>query len=285
MKESLVRRRLIRCAGFTLIELVVVLLILAAIAGLVIPQVAMLGRSTDMAVSAKSQQDIANNIQLFFAQMKRYPQGMDSLLDDTGAVYGPDVTGSENDSLQTRGLPVRSANGITVHGAIAPATLDNTAGSYLRSFTRAGFSWVYDHNLAAANANDSTLGQPQRLLTDDATVAEIVPSTPPDGLPFTGDTVPDRLLRILAPNGLRTGERVVALGFGQRNSSLGVTALSAPVYAGNAGSYYGYYVAYFKLYPNGERATLLGVSDCYGRTPVYTQQQFNESLPDGARQG
>jgi hypothetical protein len=34
-----------------------------------------------------------------------------------------------------------------------------------------------------------------------------------------------------------------------------------------------------------ERPTLLGVSDCYGRTSDYTIQQFNQSLPNGARQG
>ena len=39
------------------------------------------------------------------------------------------------------------------------------------------------------------------------------------------------------------------------------------------------------VYASGERATLVGVSDAYGRTPDYTEQQFNESLPDGARQG
>lgn len=56
-----VRSRVARL-GFTLIELVVVLLIIATIAGLVIPQVAMLTRSSDMAASAKTQSDLANNI-------------------------------------------------------------------------------------------------------------------------------------------------------------------------------------------------------------------------------
>ena len=33
------------------------------------------------------------------------------------------------------------------------------------------------------------------------------------------------------------------------------------------------------------RPVLTGVVDCYGRWPDYTIQQFNESLPNGARQG
>ncbi len=64
-----------RWLGFTLIELVVVLVIIATIAGFVIPQVSGLGRSSDMAASAKTQADLANNLQLFFVLQKRFPQG------------------------------------------------------------------------------------------------------------------------------------------------------------------------------------------------------------------
>jgi prepilin-type N-terminal cleavage/methylation domain-containing protein len=62
-----------RQSGFTLLEMVVVLFILAAVAGLSIPIVSMLGRSSDMAASAKTQSDLANNIQLFFTLQRRYP--------------------------------------------------------------------------------------------------------------------------------------------------------------------------------------------------------------------
>ncbi len=40
-----------------------------------------------------------------------------------------------------------------------------------------------------------------------------------------------------------------------------------------------------RLQQHGERATLVAVIDIYGRHPDYTQQQFNESLPNGGRQG
>ncbi len=77
-----------RPSAFTLIELLVVIVILAALAALIVPNIGMLGRSSDMAVSAKSQADIANNVQQFFVLQKRYPQGLDSLLDTTGtALY------------------------------------------------------------------------------------------------------------------------------------------------------------------------------------------------------
>ena len=67
-----------RKSGFTLIELVVVLAIIAALAGLVISQVAMLGRTTDMASSASNQAELANNIQLYFVLQKRFPCAIQS---------------------------------------------------------------------------------------------------------------------------------------------------------------------------------------------------------------
>jgi hypothetical protein len=39
------------------------------------------------------------------------------------------------------------------------------------------------------------------------------------------------------------------------------------------------------VFGNGKRANLVGVIDSYGRHADYTIQQFNESLPDGSRQG
>ena len=81
------------------------------------------------------------------------------------------------------------------------------------------------------------------------------------------------------------GAIVVALGFGPSNSAIPDTILNAPLYPGNDGSYYGHYVAFFACYASGERANLVGVSDSYGRLPVYSIQQFNESLPNNQRRG
>src|SRR5262245_33827069 len=93
--------------GFTLIELLVVIIIIAALAALIVPNIGSLGRSTDMAVSAKTQADIANQMNQFFVLQKRFPQGMDSLLDTTGAVYAADTT---NADTQTHGLPYGGAD-------------------------------------------------------------------------------------------------------------------------------------------------------------------------------
>lgn len=258
-----------RKSGFTLIELVVVIAIIAALAGLVIPQVSMLGRSTDMASSASCQAELTNNLQLFFVLQKRYPQGLDSLLDTTFAEYASDTTDA---NTQTRGLPYSGADGTRLQDQIAPGTLTNAAGAeFLRSFSRCGFDYVYDHDLTVINSNNSTVGSAQRLTsTSPFNIAEV-----------TGAA----LIAKLCPQGLLATERLVALGIGPRNSAIGKTITNCPIYNGCDGKYYGRYIAVFKVYASGERAVLVGVIDSYGRTPDYTQQQFNESLPDGARQG
>jgi prepilin-type N-terminal cleavage/methylation domain-containing protein len=254
--------------GFTLIELVVVLAIVAALAGLIVPQVGMLGRTTDMASSAKNQADLANNIQMFFVLQKRFPQGMDSLIDMSGAIYASDTT---DGNTQTRGLPYSGADGTRLQAQLSVAALTNASGAeYLRSFQRAGFDFVYDHDITVVNSNNS--GTTQRLLTTTpVNVAEVNPTGP--------------LALKLVPAGVQNGQRLVALGIGPKNSAIGKTVQQSPIYNGCDGKYYGRYVAVFMIYATGERATLVGVIDSYGRTPDYTQQQYNESLPDGARQG
>lgn len=264
-------------SGFTLIELVVVLVIIATLAGLLVPLIGMLGRSSDMAASAKTQADIANNVQLFFTLQKRYPQGLDSLLDTTGAVYASDTS---NGDTQSRGLPYGGADGTRLQSQLSVGALTNaTNAEYLRSFTRSGFDWVFDHDTAAVNSNNSATTF--RGVIADANGTGNTAPTSVNVAEVTGTY----MLGKLVPQGLRPGERVIALGVGPRNTAVGKTLTNSPTYPGADGKYYGKYIVYFKIYASGERATLVGCSDSYGRTPDYTQQQFNESLPDGGRQG
>jgi len=268
-RHAMQRRVRAQRAGFTLIELVMVILIIAILAALAIPVVAMLGRSADMAATAKTQADLANNIQLYFALQKRYPQGMDSLIDAAGALYASDTT---NGDTQTRGLPYSGADGTRLQDQLTVAELNNTGGSWLRSFQRAGFDWVYDHDVTTLGINANNSGTTQRLLTAaPVNVAEVNGTGP--------------LALKLVPQGLTPVQRLVALGVGPRNSAISKTITNCPVYPGADGRYYGRYVAVFMIYANGERATLVGVIDSYGRHPDYSIQQFNESLPDGSRQG
>ena len=272
--------------AFTLIELVVVVGVIAVLAGLLIPQISMMGRSVDMAATAASQMDVANNLQLFFVQQKAYPANMDSLL------YAPDTntapsglyepfdangqSGASCDSVnQIGGLP---KSGPDLWKDLTMADIGTSAyavNTYLRSFSRSGFDYVMDHDKAEINANNS------------AKLQRAVPDGKSSGQSFLVAQVKDgsNLQKGLLPNGIPTNSLLVAVGFGARNSAVGKTTLQAPVYPGCDGKYYGRYVAVFQVYKSGERATLVGVVDSYGRYPDYSIQQYNESLPDGARRG
>lgn len=304
-KSGSLRRR--RNGGFTLVELIVVLIIIAATAGLVIPAVAMLGRSTDMAVSADSQAALANNIQEFFILQKRYPQGMDSLLQvgAAGATSGvPDglyVKVTDATGQQVSGMSDSSPNILGL--LIFDNTTINDVGSiqFRRSFTRGGFDWVNDHQ-----SYDFTgpAGEPNANIS-----GKIRRGDPSTGLPagavavarLKGTVVGDPalssanldILRRIVPSEFNaagtytpeSGTHLVALGIGPNCRLVPTTMINTPIYPGCDGKYYGRYIAIFKVFASGERPILITVMDCNGRTPDYTQQQFNESLPNGGRQG
>ena len=225
-----------------------------------------------------------HNIQLYFALQKRFPQGFDSLLINgtTPAIYsamladGTTAATSATANDQATGFPIAGADGSSLNADLAASVLTNATGAeYLRSFTRAGFDWVYDHDRAVVNSNNSATVANKRLLTAaPVNVATVV----------SGSVLAKKLLPATAGVPV-TGTQLVALGVGPNNDMISKTLTNCPIYPGCDGKYYGRYVAVFKVYANGERATLVGVVDSYGRAPDYTQQQFNESLPDGQRQG
>lgn len=312
--------RLAQQRGFTLVELIVVLVIIAAVSGLVIPAVAALGRSTDMAASAKTQQDLANNLQQFFVLQKRFPQGCDSLLVDTSTLGNstnpnstPAAPGTADGTPDGLYAPKYDATGQQISGMTTsnPAlvnslTVGTLTSNQRASFGRGGFEYVYDHevydwttNAGVANANNSATLR-RNLPTGGTLTAAVVNQTAGAGV-TTGLAITSGkylLLRGIVPAELvpgttagtwdwipETGTQIVAVGVGQGCRLVPTTMLSAPTYPGAEGTYYGRYVAFFKVYESGERPTLLGVSDAYGRTSDYTIQQFNQSLPNGARQG
>jgi prepilin-type N-terminal cleavage/methylation domain-containing protein len=287
----------IRLKGFTLIELLVVIIIIAALAALVVPNVGSFGRSTDMAVSAKCQADITNNLEQFNALQGGYPQGLDSLLTGGTAVYGAfqSGTGPTTADNQTTGLPFSGADSQKLEDLLEPLDLRAQdlvppVSTYTDSLVAAGLGWVYDHNRAIINSNLSNTTF--RALEENANGINPAPTTvfvaalrPTISTGTPPVVVTNPLLVKLVPGGVKTGQRVVAFGYGQRNTSIGVSVTTTPLYPGADKTYYGRYIVYFMVYASGKPATLLGVSDAYGRTPDYTQQQFNESLPDGGRQG
>ena len=294
----MLRKQLRAARAFTLLELVVVLMILAALAGLVISQVAQLGRTTDMAYSAKTSSDIAENLQMHFVLQKRYPTHMDSLLVSTGGpptgLYDPADDANGN---QISGLP---DSGPHLDRALEMAAVSDGA---IRSFTRAGFDVLVDHERNLTNSNNSGVyprtlnrsapadhpfavvrtglvtGRGATNSDSNLILSQLFPNTRAAGTDSTFGTDDDTWT---LPTGVSD---VVAVGLGPSSSCIPETMLNAPIYPGNDGTYYGHFVAYFACFENGERAILVGVSDSYGRLHRYVIEQFNESLPNNQRRG
>lgn len=82
--NSRIRRR-----ALTLIELVVVIAILAILAGLLVSRVDWTRRQADMAASAETSGEVSRNVQMYLMSKGDLPEGLDSLLSsaDTTVKY------------------------------------------------------------------------------------------------------------------------------------------------------------------------------------------------------
>jgi len=281
------KKQIRRSASFTLVELVLVITIIAVLAGFLIPQISQIGRSTDMAASARCQGDIAKDVQLYFTLQKRYPMYMDSLLvasgnytDPTG-VYTPDD--ADGDGEQDTGLP---DSGPHLDRALVMEDIGTShypVKTYLRSLARSGLETVMNHDRGLlAKSNNS--GVFYYDLKNGKNTGQTFMAAVIDDDPSNKDA--QKIIHgLLGPRGIPSGAKLVAFGYGPSNSALGTTSLQAPVYPGCDGYYYGRYVVVLMIYVTGERASLAGVIDSYGRYLNYTIDQYNESLPNGARRG
>ena len=88
-----IQRRNMRRAGLTLIELVMVLVILTALAALVVPQVDYLRRTSDKATASFVMEQVVENIGMFRSIKGDYPKKLDALLSGDGTADATDSTG------------------------------------------------------------------------------------------------------------------------------------------------------------------------------------------------
>ncbi|QGJ68953.1 Hypothetical protein PBC10988_6180 [Planctomycetales bacterium 10988] len=77
----------VRRAGFTLVELIIVLLVLAALASMLIPTLGYVKDMSDTATSAAAAQEIVNNLEIYKASTGRYPNRLDSLVSEDGTCF------------------------------------------------------------------------------------------------------------------------------------------------------------------------------------------------------
>jgi len=228
--------RLVASVGrraMTLIEMLVVLVILVAVAALLIPRMSGVKAQADSASSASVSADVMNNIEAYRTLTGYYPRRFDSLL--------------SGDALYTK---------LWAHpgpGGAGFAAQDVTGETYHRSIGHAFGSGliVSDHDEAATDPSSSG--------TTDRTIATSSASSSNKWAVVTDTAV---IQAAGYPSGtLPDGVTLVGMGVGDRCDAVGKTMAGAPRCTAVDADEYGRYIAIFALYADGRPASLQAVVD------------------------
>lgn len=264
--------------GLTLIELVVVMAIIAALAAMVIPRLDFLKTQAEHASSAATTGDLGTIIQTFKASSGKYPT-FDTLT-ASSAVYT---------KLQAQTV-LSALEPWTVTGPGAPGTSD-----WYRCFSDAGFTFGYSHNASATDASnsgatvvdivnqifDSTLTLASIKATGGGTNAGLIrsaiypggvsyqvitPAIPDD--PATTDvneTAPAVSGWVQTAAGtIPTNKKLVVFGIGPKSNLVGNAMVSAPMGAmgsDDSKNTYCRYLVVFEVSADGAPAKLKMVTD------------------------
>lgn len=256
------RNRQARRGGFTLIELVMVIMILAIVAGLAVPIVGWLRRSANYGAQANTTVSLGSNLEFFRTTYGNngYPDGLDSLLNQDG-ITEIDYVDSGFGRL------------------IVPGTI---TGDQL-----ACFNWldtVYDHTIKPhesdaagdpavlqGNPGNTAIYPRTKAATDTEMPVAVVDLASKEGV---------KLLTEIYPDGVPDGVQLVVMGIGRSNEAVGRTLQNPPLDPRVDNSkVYGRYAAVFACYTPraGRRAQLKAIVNAKGRTANDALSEFWQS--------
>lgn len=256
-------------AGFTLIELAVVLLILVGLAGLLLPYVSNFDEDTKNSTSANNLKAVNNAIAQYETRYRAFPDKFDSLVNTSG-------TAALIDYFPTAGE--------TIAPATANLELCSLTADSLKSLKLAEIDSLYymkdgsatnEFDSATFNAEDLAVGTNGvvTLLDTGATYANKVAClTQPNGAGTLANSgvkkiVVDKMgVEVdgddLSETATEHENQFVVFGIGQKTQMSGKTLTDAPVHFMNGNdnptSKYGRYLAVFKVSKEGKRATYVG---------------------------
>ena len=249
--------------GFSLIELVVVLMIIAIVAGLTVSIVGWLRRSADKGAASNVMASLLQNIELYRTTLGSYPDRFDSLIENGGSsLYDGDPAFGDT------GLPAALRTG--ANKKLTTTTL--TAGQ-LSSLNKIGILNVMDHVAGSGVEGAPGLsGTTQRLLSSGGTVATLDSAT----------TNGQRIIASIYPTGVPPQVTLVVFGFGPGNLAVGKTIVSPPAYSGvgDPASIYDRYLCIFAVYEDGKRAQLKSVTDSTGDFLAQELAEFWDNKPE-----
>lgn len=194
--------------GLTLIELVVVMVILAAVAGIILPLLPNMITRAHTTTSATNNGEIAKAIQTYEGVYLSYPNNFDSLVDTTGALPSylpgsPSFTGGTNPDLTTIATP--SAGIVSALNAAGITTMAQMQSSGSGDFSPTFFPYGNSSSVTPTPTTIST-STPLAAITGTAAVREFA-------LPAAA-----------------VGTQFVVFGLGSRTSMQGKTMQDAPVH-------------------------------------------------------
>lgn len=264
---------------FSLLELVVVVMILASLAGLVISKVDWARRSADTATAASGMAQVQQNLQLYRTAKGVYPDRFDSLIDASTLATTPAIY---DELFIGHGLTTS-----TLRPATFAAAPPGPPTGFVFSLQHVGMATVVDHDPAATFPGDSATSiraasafgfNVSTVLAAVNPASTLARSIYPASTPATADPTAHTIL----PNGV-TGEEpvtLVALGVGPNCSAIGSTMSSAPMCSAvDPTGNYPRYVAIFACFASGKRAELEGVIDSTGQVVTGQLKNFYQNEP------
>jgi len=253
--------------GLTLIELVVVLTILIALAGLLIPMLPSMLTRAHTSTCSTNMGECNKAITTYQALYASYPNNWDSLTDSTGAV----ITYFAGGAAMPAGTASASSSANGGNGEVTAITL---TPAEISALTGVGITQVQTMVASGGTPGngspfDPTFNYYTAAVPTPVSIGGTGGLTTLAGLDPTAGTTSTAYLRCVALNLPVTG-RYVVLGIGPRNSMVGKTIQTPPVHFGDQpvlNPEYGYerLVAIFK------------VSD--SAAPAFTQAQFVGAAP------
>ncbi len=277
--------RQLRRRGFTLIELVMVLVILTALAALVVPIVDYIRRQSDKTQGAFAIEQMTENISLYRTLTGNYPDKHDSLIASGGGAIYPLLresdflvistlaNDSQRDSLTKTGIKI-----VMDHDdSLAYRGIPGNSGTVQRPVANSG-------EIAVVDFSDSQGAQilaslyPQYVATWTAGAPTFVPGNATSNPPTPGVVVASH--QIVLADG--TTAKLAVFGVGPSTTSIGQTMVAPPAYRGVDGlKDYNRFLAVYAVYDrttstggtSAKRAQLKGVLDTKGD---FLNQELNE---------
>lgn len=272
------RSRKTRRGGFTLIELVMVLVILVIVAGISLPIVDWVRRSANYGAASSNQASLLNNLQLYRTTFGngKYPNRFDSLFAADGTVYDA-LQGDLKNMIDTANTGISS--------------------EALKTLTKSGISQVMDHSTDTSLMVQGSL-QNSGIVPRDLAVAGPVAFVKPVAVAFAGTTGGDKaareLYRGLYPDSdgdglpeVPDGVRIALFAVGPGNDAVGRTLQTPPLFteADVTTTYSRFVVAVATFDPRaGRRAQVKAILDPKGRLVNRQISEFWQSVaPDAAQ--